>query len=145
MGYPIIHIAEQFPDPKPGNSRAEDPEISAWVGKAGYVLVTQDADFRARWVRAGTLRQDGVEVIVFERMVEGLRSQHRAITVGIESWIDLLERDPYQHRVWIQPPRGALKIAHGKSAKRRSREPQPPKRSIAPPQPDERSRVADRL
>lgn len=107
-----------------GQQRAEDEEIARWCAQTETVLVTIDSDFQSRWVRSGALQRAGVEVIVFTKDLKGLSEQHRVVTACIPRWCQVLGRDAYAHRVWLQHPRRTTPVLHtGKTRRARSRKP----------------------
>ena len=123
---PILHVSEAFPDNTggvPGNCNVPDEQVAEWCGKTAYVLVTADEGFHGRWIRTGLLSNHGVEVIVFDREIKGLPEQHRRITRHLTRWKDVLERDPYGFRVWVQSVNGDPKTLQGKKSRPRSRPP----------------------
>ena len=122
--YPITHVVDALPQyrgPLAGQSQATDAEIAQWCGQTEHVLVTIDTDFSGRWVRSGLLAVHGVEVIVFDRDIPGLRNQHARITRHFDAWQDALRRQPYLHRVWIQGKRIEPVLNAGSSTRRRIR------------------------
>jgi len=120
----VEHVAKVLDVPQGtvhGRQPQPDAEVARWCGAHERVLVTIDADFRTRWVRSQLLASHGVEVVVFTEDLRGLVEQHRRVTAGLEHWDTTLSRDPYGFRVWVQGRRGAPKIQHGPSARRRPR------------------------
>jgi hypothetical protein len=103
--HPIKHINHVLPGSDQvlfGQNDTPDETIAKWCGDNRYVLVTVDSDWRGRWLRSGLLKDHGVEVVVFSRDVPGLQPQHATITKHLPQWQDVLERQPYGHRVWQQ-------------------------------------------
>lgn len=110
------------PDTPKGQCKAEDGEIAKWCSENGRVLVTGDEDFSGRWVRSGELAKHGVEVVVFDRELAGLRTQHERITRHLPHWVRALSAYPAGHRVWVQGERLDPRLQEGKRRRRRSRD-----------------------
>ena len=104
VGEPVIHVSKVpgFEGDVAGQSPADDETIAKWCAATGRVLVTCDEDFRGRWVRSGLLERHGVEVIVFDEELAGLRAQHREITRHLPHWQQELGLHQPGHRVWLQ-------------------------------------------
>jgi Domain of unknown function (DUF5615) len=71
VGLPFGHVSQHFPHPTiPGRCAASDETLIEWAGETETVLMTADRDFEGVWVRQGTMKRYGVEVIVFGFMPE---------------------------------------------------------------------------
>jgi hypothetical protein len=113
VGYPITHVVTAFPlnvGKRSGQNRTPDEEIARWCAQTETVLVSTDEDFRGKWVRLGVLSTLGVEAIVFDHDLEGLRLQHERITKHFPVWEMELGRQPYGHRVWNQGVRNRVRL-----------------------------------
>jgi hypothetical protein len=123
VGYPLTHVNNAFPQNvgrRPGQNRTPDEEIARWCAQTETVLIATDEDFRGKWVRLGVLANAGVEVIVFDHDLEGLRVQHERITKHFSVWEQELARQPYGYRVWRQGLRSLRPTPVG-NKRRRSR------------------------
>lgn len=112
VGVPLLHVSRVpgLGGAKAGQSGADDATVAKWCSATGYVLITCDNDFRAKWVRSGLLASLGVETIVFGWQPRGAKEQHRLITGFYDKWTDQLKHHTAGHRVWLQPKRGRLKV-----------------------------------
>ncbi len=130
VGYPVTHVVNAFPKnvgDRSGQNRTADEEIARWCAQTGTVLVSTDEDFRGKWVRLGVLSNLGVEAIVFDHDLEGLRVQHERITRHFPTWEMELGRQPYGHRVWRQGVRNRIRLMPSTGRRRPARSrPSPP-------------------
>lgn len=131
VDYAVTSVANEFPHPRgnPGGATGiSDEEIAARCALSELVLVTVDDDFATKWVKSHLLAEQGLEVIVFSRQIEGLQEQHRRITSHYPDWQTKLDEHPYGYRVWEQPMRGRLRMMQGNERPNRKRRQQPTRR-----------------
>ena len=130
---PFTHISEHFPHKIHGRCSAHDETIIEWAAKSGTVLVTADEDFQGAWVRQGTMKKFGTEVVVFDFEPGTPVDLLVFVLKHLATWQAKLETEPYLHRVWVQPKRKPLYLRQGRKAKKKRRQPEPPRRPPVAP------------